>query len=65
MSARIESTRVANGIIGKYDHEWIVVKLYDTVNSSAIYNLYINKEYIGYYPSVVEALAELVNQFEA
>lgn len=62
--ARIERTMVASGIIGIFSHEWKIVKLYDIKYDSESYNLYINEEYYGDYPSVVKALATLVNQFE-
>ena len=62
--ARIEHKTVASGIIGHYDHEWEVQRLYDRKNDSECYNLYINKEYIDYFPSVVEALSVLVENFK-
>lgn len=61
--SKIERTVVASGIIGEYNHEWTVIRLYDKKYDSSSYNLYINKEYIGDYPSVIEALTALVDQF--
>ena len=61
---QIERTVVASGVIGKYSHEWTVIRLYDRKNDSECYNLYINEEYIGHYPSVVVALDVLTDQFK-
>ena len=61
--AQIERTVVASGIIGEYSHEWEVHRLYDKKYDSECYNLYINREYIEYFPSVVEALDALVENF--
>jgi hypothetical protein len=60
---QIERTIVASGIIGQYGHEWVVMKLYDRKYDSESYNLYINKEYIGDFPSVLKALAVLIDHF--
>lgn len=62
--SQIDRKIVASGVIGQYCHEWAVMKLYDKKYDSECYDLYINKEHIASYSSVVKALAELVNQFE-
>lgn len=61
--AQIERTVVASGVIGLYNHDWKVIKLYDKKYDSECYHLYIHEEYISDYTSVVEALAGLVNIF--
>ena len=62
--SKITRTTAASGIIGQYNHEWSVYKLYDKNYDSECYNLYINNEYVGYYPSVVKAIAVLVENFD-
>lgn len=62
--AKIEKTVVASGIIGQYNHEWEVHRLYDKKHDSESYNLYINKEYVDCFKSVVDALDTLVYNFK-
>ena len=61
--ARIKRTLVASGVIGQYDHEWQVMMQYDSEYGSECYDLFVNKEFIDSFSSVVNALAELVEQF--
>jgi hypothetical protein len=60
----IERKTVASGVIGQYDHEWEVQRLYDKKNDSECYNLYINKVYICCFSSIVKALSVLVETFD-
>ena len=61
---RIKRKMVANGVIGEYKHNWEIHWLYDKKTDNESYNLYINKEYVGCYPSIVKALTDLIAQFE-
>lgn len=61
--SRIKYETVASGIIGQYNHEWLVRRLYDPKYDSECYDLFINQENVGSYGSVVEALSDLVNDF--
>ena len=62
---RIKRTVVASGVIGLYDHEWKITRVYDIKLDSEFYTLEINK---GYYfetcDSIVEALSLLVENFK-
>lgn len=60
---QIERKTVASGIIGKFNHEWAVQKLYDKKYNSECYNLYINEIYICCFSSIAEALAVLAESF--
>ena len=62
--AQIKRTVVASGIIGEYNHQWEVHKLYDEKYDSECYNLYINKDYVDCYPSVAKAIVVLVENFK-
>lgn len=61
---QIERKVVASGVIGQYNHEWVVQRLYDKKYDNESYTLYINEKYVDCFPSVVKALAVLVEQFE-
>ena len=63
MKCQIIRTVVASGVIGQYDHEWIVVRLRDTKYESESYELFINEEHEYSAQSVAEALAVLVENF--
>ena len=62
--ARIKSTVVASGVIGRYNHEWQVMMQHDNKYGSECYDLFIDKEFIDSFSSVVKALAELIDQFD-
>ena len=59
----IKRTSAASGIIGQFDTNWEIVRLYDRTYDCESFNLYIAGLYVEAFPSVVEALKELVNQF--
>lgn len=60
---QIVRTTVASGVIGQYSHEWSVIKLHDRRYDSESYELFISEEHVASFPSVVEALAALVEEF--
>lgn len=61
--ANIIRTTAAIGNIGQFNHDWSVVKLYDTKYHSTTYELFINGEHVSSHDSVLKALVNLVDCF--
>ena len=62
--ARIKTDLVASGVIGKFDRQWKVLRLYDCSTNESCYDLYVEDEAIGSFGSVVDSLDVLVDMFK-
>ena len=61
---RIITTVVADGIIGKYNIPWKILRLYDSKNQNECYDLLVDDNIINSYQTILEALKGLINQFD-
>ena len=59
----ITQTTVASGVIGQFNTDWAVIRLYDKKSDSESYELFIQEEHIASVSSVVQALSVLVEEF--
>lgn len=59
----IEKSIAASGVIGKFDTDWVIMRVYDRKEDTVCYDLSISDRDAVTFDTVSDALKELLIQF--